>query len=96
MERLIQLEDENINLKKTLILQKRKFFLLSSALEETIKNLEATHSQFKESESGQLFIENTQLHKTVKALSEEIEHLTEINQKMMQDLQSREFYEKYK
>ena len=58
--------------------------------------MEMTRTQFKDSESGQLFIENAQLHKTVKALSEEIEHLTEINQKMMQDLQSREFYEKYR
>jgi len=89
------LERENSDLKKTLIFQQRKFYSLASSVQEAMNQVENAQKQLKKSEKGQLILENEQLHKTVKDLAHEIETLTTVNQQILEDQQTRSFFDKY-
>ena len=94
-EKLSNLRRENYDFKKSLILQKRKFFLLADAVDKTMKNVESCNEDLRMSEKGEIYLAKAQLERTVKDLSEEIEHLSETNHKLIQDLRTKTFFDKY-
>lgn len=94
-EKLAALRRENYNLKKSYLLQKRKFFLLADAVEKTMQAVEGVHSDLRMSEKGELYLAKTQLETTIKDLTNEIETLSETNRKLIQSLSTRSFFDKY-
>lgn len=76
-------------------MQKRKFFLLADAVEKTMQTVEGVNEDLRMSDKGELFLAKTQLEKTVKDLSEEIEVLSETNKKLIEDLNTKTFFSKY-
>ena len=84
-----------INLNKSLILQKQRFFLLAEAVENTMDTVEHMNQDMKKSDIGALYLSKMQLWKTVEDLSIEIEQLSIKNKSLLEDLKTRSFYNKY-
>jgi hypothetical protein len=60
-----------------------------------MQNVGSVHEDLRMSDKGELFLAKMQLELTVKDLSEEIETLSDTNYKLMQDLKTRYFFDKY-
>ena len=84
-----------MNLNKSNILQKHKFFLLAEAVEKTMKNVEGCQEDLRMSDKGEIYLAKIQLERTVEDLSAEIEILSESNHVLVQNLKTRTFFDKY-
>lgn len=60
-----------------------------------MQNVESVHEDLRMSEKGELYLAKLQLELTVKDLSEEVEILSDTNYKLIQDLKTRDFFDKY-
>lgn len=94
-EKVAKLRREKHELKKALLVQKINFSSLSEYVNDSMNKMKVFTSELKCSDTGRLIAEKMQLEKTVKDLTQEVETLSITNTKLLEDLRTQAFFDKY-
>ena len=82
-------------LKMSLVIQQKNFLSISDYFKEIVTKVDDYENSLKQSSKGSLLIQNTQLQKTVRDLSKEVESLSITNSNLLDELKTHSFFDKY-
>jgi predicted nuclease with TOPRIM domain len=84
-----------MNLNKAIMTQKQSFATISEYVKDSFLKIEIAKEELKSTSKGMLMDDKIQLEDTVKNLMGEVENLSKTNQRLLDDLNTRAFFQKY-
>lgn len=95
LENYFFLKEDICELKKEIMYEKRKILVTTERYNKAKEDLNKLKREMAATPAGMLFIEKTNLEATLRQSSEEVEALSERNEKLLRDLKINDFFEEY-